>query len=101
MHGGNRCIWTQKIQKFRKTKKKILKKIQLPKNTISNYGQNHRRDPYDTKNVKKFRISNFEFKISNFEFDKQQLSADSLVFRINTDCNDNGEWDAGETPLVD
>ena len=39
--------------------------------------------------------------ISNFEFDKQQLSADSLVFRINTDCNDNGEWDAGENPLVD
>mgnify|MGYP001158678639 FL=1 len=39
--------------------------------------------------------------ISNFEFDKQQLSADSLVFRINTDCNDNGEWDGGENPLVD
>ena len=39
--------------------------------------------------------------ISNFQFEKQQLSADSLVFRINTDCNDNGEWDAGENPLVD
>jgi hypothetical protein len=39
--------------------------------------------------------------ISNFEFEKKQLSADSLVFRINTDCNDNGEWDAGENPLVD
>ena len=39
--------------------------------------------------------------ISNFEFEKKQLSADSLVFRINTDCNDNGEWDAGENPLMD
>ena len=39
--------------------------------------------------------------ITNFEFTKQQLSADSLVFRINTDCNDNGEWDAGEEALVD
>jgi len=39
--------------------------------------------------------------ISNFEFEKKQLSADSLVFRINTDCNDNGEWDAGENPIMD
>ena len=39
--------------------------------------------------------------ISNFEFEKQQLSADSLVFRINTDCNDNGTWDVGETTLTD
>ncbi|MDP6755744.1 MAG: hypothetical protein QF769_06440, partial [Candidatus Marinimicrobia bacterium] len=39
--------------------------------------------------------------ISNFEFEKQQLSADSLVFRINTDCNDNGTWDVGETALTD
>lgn len=39
--------------------------------------------------------------ISNFQFEKQQLSADSLVFRINTDCNDNGEWDAGEDTLMD
>ena len=34
--------------------------------------------------------------VSNFEFEKQELSADSLVFRINTDCNDNGTWDEGE-----
>tara|TARA_A100001037_G_C15139457_1_gene632910 strand:+ start:517 stop:2787 length:2271 start_codon:yes stop_codon:yes gene_type:complete len=39
--------------------------------------------------------------VSNFEFEKQELSADSLVFRINTDCNDNGTWDEGETTLTD
>ena len=35
--------------------------------------------------------------LNTFEFIKQQLSDDSLVFRINTDCNDNGRWDASET----
>lgn len=39
--------------------------------------------------------------INNFEFTKRQLSSDSLVFRVNTDCNDNGEWDSGETPGTD
>ena len=28
-----------------------------------------------------------------FSFVKRQMSADSLVFRVNTDCNDNGQWD--------
>ena len=35
--------------------------------------------------------------LNTFEFNKQQLSDDSLVFRINTDCNDNGRWDGSET----
>ncbi|MDC1037903.1 hypothetical protein OAR31_02410 [Candidatus Marinimicrobia bacterium] len=39
--------------------------------------------------------------INNFEFTKRQLSSDSLAFRVNTDCNDNGEWDSGETPGTD
>jgi len=29
---------------------------------------------------------------NSFEFTKKQLSQDSLVFRINTDCNDNGTY---------
>ena len=32
-----------------------------------------------------------------FNFDKWVLSSDSLIFKISTDCNDNGEWDAAET----
>ena len=39
--------------------------------------------------------------LNTFEFIKQQLSDDSLVFRINTDCNDNGRWDASETESQD
>ncbi len=39
--------------------------------------------------------------INSFQFIKQQLSNDSLVFRINTDCNDNGQWDIAETMLED
>ena len=39
--------------------------------------------------------------LNTFEFNKQQLSDDSLVFRINTDCNDNGRWDGSETASQD
>ena len=39
--------------------------------------------------------------INNFEFTKQQLSSDSLVFRVNTDCNDNGELDSAEITIED
>ncbi len=39
--------------------------------------------------------------VNTFDFIKQQLSTDSLVFRINTDCNDNGQWDDTEAILED
>ena len=39
--------------------------------------------------------------LNTFEFVKQQLSDDSLVFRMNTDCNDNGRWDDSELTGVD
>ncbi len=39
--------------------------------------------------------------LTTFEFTKKQLSSDSLVFRINTDCNDNGQWDGAESPIED
>ncbi len=39
--------------------------------------------------------------LNTFEFIKQQLSNDSLVFRSNTDCNDNGIWDPDETVIQD
>ena len=39
--------------------------------------------------------------VNTFEFVKQQLSADSLVFRQNTDCNDNGQVDDAEITLTD
>ena len=32
-----------------------------------------------------------------FSFERKQLSNDSLMFRINTDCNDNGTWDDAES----
>ncbi len=32
-----------------------------------------------------------------FQFQRKQLSSDSLMFRMNTDCNDNGTWDNAET----
>ena len=32
----------------------------------------------------------------NFSFRRHQLSGDSLIFRINTDCNDDGIWTAAE-----
>ena len=39
--------------------------------------------------------------INTFDFVKQQLSDDSLVFRSNTDCNDNGKWDTAEAIITD
>ena len=36
-----------------------------------------------------------------FEFSKKQLSSDSLVFRVNTDCNDNGFHDGAESIIQD
>lgn len=38
---------------------------------------------------------------NSFIFTKRQLSADSLIFRINTDCNDNGSFDLAEVPVQD
>ena len=38
---------------------------------------------------------------ATFDFIRQQLSLDSLVFRENTDCNDNGEWDQHEEQIED
>ena len=38
---------------------------------------------------------------NNFEFTKTQLHSDSLIFRINTDCNDNNSWDDAETEVAD
>ncbi|MFQ6604588.1 MAG: hypothetical protein ACE5D8_03435 [Fidelibacterota bacterium] len=32
-----------------------------------------------------------------FHFTRKQLSADSLIYRTNCDCNDNGVWDPAET----
>ncbi|MFQ6608027.1 MAG: hypothetical protein ACE5EE_05755 [Fidelibacterota bacterium] len=31
-----------------------------------------------------------------FTFNRTQLGDDSLMFRVNTDCNDNGSWDPAE-----
>ena len=39
--------------------------------------------------------------VAGFQFVRQQLSNDSLVFRDNTDCNDNGQWDVGENIVQD
>ena len=39
--------------------------------------------------------------LNTFEFNRQQLSQDSLVFRINTDCNDNGKHDLVEGNIAD
>ena len=39
--------------------------------------------------------------LNTFEFNRQQLSQDSLVFRINTDCNDNGKHDLAEGTIAD
>ena len=38
---------------------------------------------------------------ASFAFTRQQLSEDSLVFRKNTDCNDNGQWDQHENHIAD
>lgn len=36
-----------------------------------------------------------------FMFTKKQISSDSLFFRVNTDCNDNNQWDDAETGMFD
>ena len=47
-------------------------------------------------------ISDDQIRFTNaFQFTKKQLSNDSLVFRVNTDCNDNGEWDEAELIVED
>jgi len=38
---------------------------------------------------------------NNFEFTRTQMHSDSLIFRINTDCNDNNQWDQGEVGVSD
>lgn len=38
---------------------------------------------------------------NNFVFEKTQMNSDSLVYRINTDCNDNNSYDYAETKLID
>ena len=38
---------------------------------------------------------------NNFEFIRTQMHADSLIFRINTDCNDNNDWDLEEEGVAD
>jgi len=38
---------------------------------------------------------------NNFEFIRTQMHSDSLIFRINTDCNDNNQWDQQEEGVSD
>ncbi len=38
---------------------------------------------------------------TQFEFERTQLSSDSLIYRINTDCNDNNQWDLAEVKVAD
>ncbi len=38
---------------------------------------------------------------NNFEFSRTQMHSDSLIFRINTDCNDNNTWDEAEVGIAD
>ena len=38
---------------------------------------------------------------NNFEFIRTQMHVDSLIFRINTDCNDNNDWDLEEEGIAD
>ena len=38
---------------------------------------------------------------NNFEFTRTQMHDDSLIFRINTDCNDNNQWDQAEIGIAD
>ena len=43
-------------------------------------------------------VSNDRMEFSHvFHFQRKQLNSDSLMFRVNTDCNDNGTWDDTET----
>ena len=39
--------------------------------------------------------------LNTFEFTRKQLSNDSLVFRVNTDCNDNNHYDGDEQKIAD
>jgi len=36
-----------------------------------------------------------------FVFTKKQISADSVFFRVNTDCNDNNQWNDAEVGISD
>ena len=38
---------------------------------------------------------------NNFEFARTQMHVDSLIFRTNTDCNDNNLWDQAELGVAD
>ena len=38
---------------------------------------------------------------NDFEFSRTQMNNDSLIFRINTDCNDNNIWDQAEIGIDD
>ncbi len=38
---------------------------------------------------------------NTFQVKQWRLSSDSLMFRLNTDCNDNGEWDVAESTSDD
>tara|TARA_B100000575_G_scaffold279586_1_gene268118 strand:+ start:70 stop:2295 length:2226 start_codon:yes stop_codon:yes gene_type:complete len=38
---------------------------------------------------------------NNFQFTRTQMHADSLIFRINTDCNDDNNWDQAEQGIAD
>jgi len=38
---------------------------------------------------------------ANFVFSRTTLSSDSLIYRINTDCNDNGIWNSSEDLIQD
>ena len=38
---------------------------------------------------------------NNFEFSRTQMHVDSLIFRTNTDCNDNNQWDQAELGVAD
>jgi hypothetical protein len=38
---------------------------------------------------------------NHFEFTRTQMHVDSLIFRINTDCNDNNQWDQAELGVAD
>lgn len=38
---------------------------------------------------------------NNFEFTRTQMHVDSLIFRTNTDCNDNNQWDQAESGVAD
>jgi len=39
--------------------------------------------------------------VHDFNIGRWQLSSDSLIFRVGTDCNDNGIWDSAEQTFSD